>query len=241
MSVFFVAHVALVALVAHQIQPALWDMYMYDQGASRRFQLQHFCYTEQRELVQAKARRHIAMHAICYLVAASYIHAYSNQHGVLVAALEAARSQPPPYGCKGNMRGWDDLSLSERIQLTIGHSTESACSQYLERIHASVWPSPLLIGGLVTSAADVAGNALARFLSPHSLFIQVLLVALSVALPVGAALLLAQVGCGGCVAAAARTRGSGKKRRQLQLQPAEPADARCLLTDDEGHTPKHIP
>jgi hypothetical protein len=244
---FLALSLFVVALAAHWCYPAIEVIYFWDHTASRLRQIDHWSYVHQRHVITARAWRRVITAVSCCVVALAYLHVYSGQCDALVAQRTAALSQPPPYGCPGNIQNWEDLTLAQqaRITLFIGPSPESACATYLAHVSMSLWPNPIIAYPLLLHAADAVGEAMSLFLGHHSLLIQAVLILLPVA-----ALVLA-VHFGPLLLANFKKKKPpppGRNRKNLRINTIVEEDEasssltpRCMLVDAEGNTPRHVP
>ncbi len=159
--------------VRHHLDHLLWDDAHVLVGELK--------ITGQREEREERAWPAVRLALILCILALGLCHAYDDNHMTLVSKVEAARAQEPPFGC---LAPADRSTMSYRDSLrALVNPTglERECAEYLERIHASVWPNPLdcivdcfvrVPVRLLMRGVEAAGDALGLFLEHFSYLLQ---------------------------------------------------------------------
>lgn len=140
---------------------------------------------DRRALAERAARarrvhqRWVAWALVAYAACLTFVHPYNTHHLHLLAARDAARMQPVPYGCLGN-DAWQSITWKETAtNLLFPGAPEENCSAYLRRTTAGTWPNVFdVASGIAVDAASALfaalGTCAAAFVSKLPAVVQVI-------------------------------------------------------------------
>lgn len=136
--------------------------------------------TEWRHDAAQRARRHILACSAALLIFLACATEYRAQQVALEARLAAARMQPHPYGCLGNL-AWSQVTWKDSVTLSLfPDTTEDNCAEYIRRTTASTWPNVATVGAsilvaVLTTLCSAGGQAFSSFIERLPLPVQLLL------------------------------------------------------------------